>query len=325
MRADHSLAAGRSRRLTLGAVLLAGFALATQAMPPAPVVVRSGTAHEMLFDLSFDGTRGLAVGAYGAILASDDGGTRWQPARAKDVSVALLGASISNGRCLAVGQGGVMLVSDDCRQWQSLAPVTEARLMAVSLNRHQLAVAVGAFGTVLRSRDNGHHWEALSLDWAQLNPDGFEPHLYDVHVADDGAITLVGESGLILRSADGASWQVVHHGGPSLFGLSMVGTRAYAVGQAGLVLASDDGGDTWRTQATGAAALLTGVWTDGRGRVVVSGVNTLIESSNGGVDWHPVGPKPQASLVAVSAAARSTGEARVMTVGTAATVLELPH
>ena len=64
MRADHSLAAGRSRRLTLGAVLLAGFALATQAMPPAPVVVRSGTAHEMLFDLSFDGTRGLAVGSY---------------------------------------------------------------------------------------------------------------------------------------------------------------------------------------------------------------------------------------------------------------------
>jgi photosystem II stability/assembly factor-like uncharacterized protein len=323
MRADHFR--GRSWRRALGVVLLAGLALGAQAMPPAPVVVRSGTAHEMLFDLAFDGDRGLAVGAYGAILASDDGGKAWQPARAKDVSVALLGASINNGRCLAVGQGGAMLVSDDCRQWQSLAPVTEARLMAVSLNRHQLAVAVGAFGTVLRSHDNGHHWEALSLDWGQLNPDGFEPHLYDVHVADDGVITLVGESGLILRSADGANWRVVHHGGPSLFGLSVVGNRAYAVGQAGLVLASDDGGDTWRAHATGGAALLTGVWTDGRGWVVVSGVNTLIESSNGGVDWHPVGPKPQASLVAVSAAARGTGSARVMTVGTAATVLELPH
>ena len=321
MRTDLRQAAGRA----LGAVLLAGFALGAQAMPPAPVVVRSGTAHEMLFDLAFDGERGLAVGAYGAILASDDGGRRWQPTPAKAVSVALLGASINNGRCLAVGQGGAMLVSDDCRQWQSLAPVTEARLMAVSLNRHQLAVAVGAFGTVLRSRDNGHHWEALSLDWMQLNPDGFEPHLYDVHVADDGLITLVGESGLILRSADGAHWQVLHHGGPSVFGLSVAGARAFAVGQAGLVLASDDGGDTWRTRATGAADLLTGVWTDGRGRVVASGVNTLIESVNGGADWHPVGPKPQASLVAVGAAARAAGSARVMTVGTAATVLELPH
>jgi photosystem II stability/assembly factor-like uncharacterized protein len=219
MRTDLRQAAGRA----LGAVLLAGLALGVQAMPPAPVVVRSGTAHEMLFDVAFDGERGLAVGAYGAILASDDGGVRWQVARAKDVSVALLGASIRNGRCLAVGQGGAMVVSDDCRQWQVLAPVTEARLMAVSLNRHQLAVAVGAFGTVLRSHDNGHHWEALSLDWMQLNPDGFEPHLYDVHVADDGLITLVGEAGLVLRSADGANWQVLHHGGPSLFGLSVAG------------------------------------------------------------------------------------------------------
>jgi hypothetical protein len=92
-----------------------------------------------------------------------------------------------------------------------------------------------------------------------------------------------------------------------------------------MVLASDDGGNTWRTQTTGTTDLLTGVWTDGRGRVVVSGVNTLIESSNGGAEWHPVGPKPQASLVAVSAAARGAGAARVMTVGTAATVLELPR
>jgi len=321
MRTDLRQAVGRA----LGTALLAGFALGVQAMPPVPAVVRSGTAHEMLFDVAFDGERGLAVGAYGAILASDDSGARWQPARAKDVSVALLGASIRNGRCLAVGQAGAMLVSDDCRQWQAIPAVTEARLMAVSLNRHQLAVAVGAFGTVLRSQDNGHHWEALSLDWGQLNPDGFEPHLYDVHVADDGLITLVGEAGLILRSTDGANWQVLHHGGPSLFGLSVAGSRAFAVGQAGMVLASDDGGDTWRTQTTGSTDLLTGVWTDGRGRVVVSGVNTLIESGNGGTDWHPVGPKPQASLVAVSAAARGTGAARVMTVGTAATVLALPH
>jgi photosystem II stability/assembly factor-like uncharacterized protein len=312
-------------RRALCAALLVGLGASAQAMPPAPVVVRSGTAHEMLFDLAFDGMRGLAVGAYGAILASDDGGNQWQPARATEVSVALLGASVRNGRCIAVGQGGAMLVADDCRQWQSVPPVTEARLMAVSLNRHQLAVAVGAFGTVLRSRDNGHHWEALSLDWMQLNPDGFEPHLYDVHVADDGVITLVGESGLILRSTDGANWQVAHHGGPSLFGLTVAGSRAFAVGQAGQVLASDNGGGSWRAQATGATALLTGVWTDGHGRVVVSGVNALIESTNGGRDWHPVGPKPQASLVAVSAVARGPRETRVMTVGTAATVLELPH
>lgn len=306
-------------------VLLASSAQAETVSPAAPTVLRSGTAHEMLFDVAFEGGHGVAVGAYGAILTTTNDGREWMPASTKGFAEALLGTSIAGGRCLAVGQGGALMVADDCRNWRSVASPTRSRLMAVSMNRHGLAYAVGAFGTVLRATDGGRNWAAVSLDWGQLNPEGFEPHLYDVHVAADGSVTLVGESGLILSSADGAQWQVRHHGGASLFGLAMVGSQAYAVGQAGRVLVSTDGGERWTPRKSGTTALLTGVWADGKGRVVASGVNALMESKDSGRRWLSVGDEPHASLVAVAAGQVADGSLRVVAVGTSATVLELPR
>ena len=47
--------------------------------------------------------------------------------------------------------------------------------------------------------------------WPALVGDFAEPHLYDVAVAEDGAITLVGELEMVMRSpVGGATWARVH-------------------------------------------------------------------------------------------------------------------
>lgn len=317
--------------MAAGLLAVAGPSAATSQGPAssAPKVIRSGAAHDALFDLTFDGRQGIAVGAFSTLLGSDDGGASWTPVAVPSKTPVLLGAAIRAGHCLAVGQLGTILAADDCRQWRTVATVSNARLMAVSLNRRKQAYAVGAFGTVLRSTDGGNAWEPVAIDWTGIGEGGAEPHLYDVHVTEDGTVTIVGEFGVILRSTDGLRWQVTHRGEQSLFGLSLAedGT-AYAVGQAGTVLSSADGGASWKTLPTGSAAILTGVWGDGHGRIVASGINTILRSDDGGASWRRIDSRlvTQAWHQAVAAARREDeggGAWRVMTAGAAGTLLEL--
>jgi photosystem II stability/assembly factor-like uncharacterized protein len=218
-----------------------------------------------------------------------------------------------------------VLLAEDCRTWRAVEAGTGERLMSVALNRHGLAYAVGSFGTVLRSDDGGGSWSAAALDWSSLSPTGAEPHLYDVHVGDDASVTLVGEFGLVLQSANGTEWRVAHSGEQSLFGLAIAGDKAFAVGQGGLVLASGDRGANWLEVPTASSAILTSVWTDGQGRVVVSGLNTVLQLTNGGSDWRRVdtGAFTHSAHAAVGASEARDGTRRVFTVGTAAAVLEL--
>lgn len=308
----------------LGALSLAAAAFAPAATASDVTLVRTGIGHDMLFDVAFEGTRGVAVGTFGSVLTSENGG-EWRPIGALANKLALLGTAIAAGRCLAVGQAGAVLVADDCRSWQTAASGTNARLMAVALNRHGVAYAVGAFGTILQSTDGGHRWSAVKLDWPTVNPSGSEPHLYGVHVDDDGGVVVVGEFGVVLRSRNGASWQVTHRGEQSLFGLSMVGKKGYAVGQGGIVLASEDRGASWRTLVSNTRAILTGVWNDGNGHIVIAGLNTVLQSRDGGASWGRVdaGAYSQSAHTAVAASELPDGKRRVLVVGAAARVLEL--
>lgn len=316
------------RVLAVSLLAVAGVTAAASdgAAGPPSRVIRSGAAHDALFDLAFDGRQGIAVGAFGTILASADGGASWSPLVVPPKTPALLGVAIRAGRCLAVGQLGTILAADDCRQWRTVAPANPSRLMAVSLNGQGQAYAVGAFGTVLRSTDGGHAWQTVAIDWNGMGEAGAEPHLYGVHVSDAGTVTMVGEFGVILRSVDGVRWHVVHRGEQSLFGLSVAQDgSAHAVGQAGTVLASADGGLNWKTLPTGSPAILTGVWADGRGRIVASGINTILRSQDGGASWQAVNSRlvTQSSHQAVAAGEREGGTYRVLTAGAAGTLLEL--
>ncbi|PWR20971.1 sialidase family protein [Zavarzinia compransoris] len=260
-------------------------------------VVHQGTMHEAVYCINRDQDRLIAVGAPNLLFDSADGGRTWTQNTTVAFSGAPMGCRLKHGIGFVVGQGG-QIFRQEAGAWSAVPKATEARLFAVDHNAKGLAVAVGAFGAVLVSTDAGRSWTPVQYDWSSTNTEGFEPHVYAVSVAEDGTILIAAEFESILRSTDqGRTWTLVHKGKASLFDLS-VGTDGigFAVGQDGRVLRTADGGLSWTAVPTGVSTNLLGVSRDGAGKVLVSGLRTLL-----------VGADDGSALVSVEAGDVATG------------------
>lgn len=273
------------------AVIAAALACVGATNGGAIETIVAGTAHQALFAVAFAGEQGLAVGAFGQLLATSDGGRRWQK-QAKPVTTrALLGVAMAGERAIAVGQGGTVLVRGAGGQWSAVASGTEERLFAVDIDVQGTAVAVGGFGKILLSHDGGTSWTSIAPSWMDggYTEHGLEPHLYAVDLAPDGAITCAGEFGLILRSVDaGQSWAVLARGTDSLFSLELRDDGiGYAVGQGGTILRSADRGATWTEVASNSESNLLGVASSADGRVVVTAMRDMLVSDDG-LAWRRV-------------------------------------
>lgn len=272
--------------LTAALVAFSGLAGKALAGDAAKFDVRyKGIAHDALYDICFNQNAGLAVGVAGTMFESDDGGKDWRLGTPVTPS-ALLGVDCNAKWPIAVGQSGTVLIRRDGK-WQQVKSGTDARLLSVAVNDAGLAVAVGGFGTVLKSTDGGENWEPVAFDWEAMLGDMLEPHIYGVKVSEAGVITIVGEFELILRSSDGRdTWEKLHRGDSSLFALTLnADDSGYAVGQEGKVLRTADGGKTWEKVSAGTNANLLDVLTDRDGTVYITGIRTLLRSSDGGKTW----------------------------------------
>lgn len=251
--------------------------------------VMSGSAHESFFAISFYGGRGVAVGAAGRVLLSADGGKTWNNAKTDgDATLSLLGVDLSVAGGIAVGQGGLILVQAQQGDWRKVDSSTHERLFGVAMNSRGTAVAVGSFGTILRSKDKGLTWQSIApADIAQYSDQGAQPHLYGVSVADQGAIVTVGEFGLVLRSDDdGEHWKVMHKGEASLFAIDLhSGAAGYAVGQNGTILRSLDDGTSWSEMHSNSTANLLSVSASAQGSVVITAMHDVLVSPDG-ARWH---------------------------------------
>ncbi|OWQ90898.1 hypothetical protein CDN99_12115 [Roseateles aquatilis] len=142
-------------------------------------------------------------------------------------------------------------------------------------------LAVGAFGTILFSDDDGRTW--------RVRPSGTEMDLSGVAYASPSTAVAVGDGGVILRSGDGGrTWAAAASGVTERLRhvTASDGGVFIAVGDAGVMLRSADGGATWRRVAVG---LFTD-WFDGvafadADIVVAVGWNGAMRSVDAGVTW----------------------------------------
>ncbi|WP_428313335.1 WD40/YVTN/BNR-like repeat-containing protein [Hydrocarboniphaga sp.] len=327
------LAAALATMVTAQATTSSAISAANQA---EPIELLRGIPHQALFDVAFDGSHGIAVGAGGEIVVSQDAGQSWAPQKSPS-QLSLLGVATRGARTIAVGQMGMILVKNGNADWQAIKTDTTERLMAVDLNAQGLAVVVGTFGTVLKSTDGGQSWHNAAPDWSTMFTaesatlgDAFHPHLYGVKVGDDGKVTIAGELSLIMTSKAGAPWQLAHRGAvndgrvdPSIFGLDIRDDGVgFAVGQSGMILKTVNGGASWLPQPGGGTAILLGVESGADHRVLITGMREMLASDNDGASWRQVVGGDIATAW-YSAAVRPAGSDRILVAGQSGKIISV--
>ncbi|MCO2267920.1 hypothetical protein FA377_05320 [Pseudomonas aeruginosa] len=190
---------------------------------------------------------GLAVGAYGALLETRDGGQHWE-----DVSERLDNedqfhlnaiAAVKDNGLLVVGEAGSLFRSKDWgATWEKLEGPYEGSLFGAIGTADAGGVLVyGLRGHLFRSADFGDSWEEIPLKAASGD---LEFGLSDGALLADGRIVVVGHGGSVLESTDGGrSFSVFNRPDRlSLAGVSATGDgHLILVGQGGVHLAAANG------------------------------------------------------------------------------------
>jgi photosystem II stability/assembly factor-like uncharacterized protein len=218
----------------------------------------------------------------------------------------LLASALADGRIVAAGEHGVVLLSDDDgKTWRQARSVpVDLTLTGLSFVDAKLGWAVGHGGVVLHTRDGGETWKLQHSDLQQDRP------LFAVHFLDARCGVAVGLWSLVLTTADGGeSWQHVAPGTPpgaNKADLNLLGLfadkqgRVYATGERGMVLRSTDQGNSWQYLPTGYAGTF---WT---GTAPVPGVllaaglrGSIFRSTDDGATWARIESGSAASITAL--------------------------
>ncbi len=229
---------------------------------------------ESIADLAFSGGTGYAVGGYGTLLRSADGGGTWTglPSRTLQdltrVGFAGPGGVVVSGACALrrSGDSGVTFGTIDVGGGDTGCG---SSISAVSFSDTQNGMILLANGIILTTADGG-----ASLARRTPVPGGLPTDL----VATSPTTAYATSNNGIYRTTDGAgSWTLVSLVNRTMRSLTFVtATTAYAVGDGGAVLRTTDGGSTWAPLAVPATNLtLT--------RVRCADVNLCIFVTSGGV------------------------------------------
>lgn len=173
-------------------------------------------------------------------------------------------------------------------------------LMDVWFKDENVGLAVGASGYVLRTIDGGETW----LDWSGAigSLDFF--HLYKLFSNERGVLFLVGEVGQVYRSSDaGETWskQEVPYEGSFFGGLAKQSDDSiYIFGMSGVVLKSEDEGDSWESVSSSTKAILQNASVISNNRVVLVGLGgTLLVEDASASKFTPIDLGVRTALVAV--------------------------
>jgi photosystem II stability/assembly factor-like uncharacterized protein len=219
----------------------------------------------------------------------------------------MLAATRAGDRIVAVGDHGVVLLSDDGgrshRQAKSV-PI-DVTLTSVSFVNGKVGWAAGHWGVVLHTEDGGETWTRQRLETSQDRP------LFAIHFFDANTGVAVGLWSLVLVTQDaGKSWQKVEMPVPegakkadlNLFNLFVDAKgRLFAAAEKGMVLRSDDRGQHWAYLTTGYNGSFWAGLVTSDGTIVVAGLRgSLYRSTDDGRSWTRVDTRTKSSITSLA-------------------------
>lgn len=227
----------------------------------------------------------------------------------------LLSAAQAGARIVAVGERGMVVLSDDGgRSWQQAGTPTSVTLTTVRFVDAMHGWAVGHGGVVLATVDGGKTWARrldgrqvaqLVLDSAQaagdakaiqeaerLLADGPDKPLLDLLVIDAQRLLAVGAYGIALGSVDGgktwSSWmaRLPNPKGLHIYTARMRGQTLLLAGEQGLVIQSEDAGLSFHRVETPYKGSFFTAELPGDRAILLAGLRgTVLRSVDAGANW----------------------------------------
>jgi photosystem II stability/assembly factor-like uncharacterized protein len=209
------------------------------------VPVRS-TLTEVFF---VDDRTGWAVGHWGVILATEDGGENWHVQRA-DTNA-------------------------------------DQPLLSVYFKDKKRGWAVGIWSLLLDTRDGGKTWNASKLPVPPGGGKG-DRNLEHIFAGKNGALMIAAEQGMVVHSSDdGATWNysATSYKGSFWTGITLQNGTMLVGGLRGKIYRSTDGGKSWKEVNSGTSSSLTSFCESG-GKIYAAGLDGVyLESKDGGATF----------------------------------------
>jgi len=252
--------------------------------------------------------RAWAVGYWGTVVRTNDGGQTWSAGRMPSRET-LYGVDFADAQHgWAVGGNGALLVTRDGGEtWegQSVELTDEfgdvfpldSTLFDVAALSPTEAWAVGDLGVLLHTSD-GSSWERVPLEAVYPDDNLPERILNAIEFTSPERGYIAGEFGTLLRTEDGGrTWLgertlVDATAEPYLFGLSAGSETIAAVGLAGSVLVAGSDGATWQARPVETSAALYAVAVRGRRALVAGDRGVVYRTEDAGASWSAV-PGPE--------------------------------
>ncbi|HHK4245089.1 TPA: WD40/YVTN/BNR-like repeat-containing protein [Pseudomonas aeruginosa] len=242
----------------------------------------------------------------------------------------LLAVTHAGDRLVAVGERGIILLSDDAgTSWRQVQSPASVSLTAVQFVDERQGWAVGHLGVVLHSADGGETWSrqldgirAAELLMAQARQsgdsraikdaewmvaDGPDKPFLDLHFTSPSTGFIVGAYGLFFRTIDGGNtWQpwahrLANESGLHLNGIAANGKNIFIAGERGLLLRSTDGGDTFETLDSPYDGSYFGAFFTTTGDVLIYGLRgNAYHSRDNGESWRQLDIRTDAAISSVA-------------------------
>jgi photosystem II stability/assembly factor-like uncharacterized protein len=213
-----------------------------------------------------DAQNGWAVGHWGAVFVTTDGGENWT------------------------------LQRDDRK--------ADLPLLSVWFKDAQNGFAAGIWSTFLRTQDGGKTWTPVTIP-APPNTKRADLNLFKIFPDNKGGMYVVAERGLVLHSKDdGEHWDFLdaNNKGSLWAGVTLHDGTVVVGGLLGKAFASHDGGKTWQASVTNTDSSITDITEDADGKVIAVALDgvTLV-SADSGANFTMKQREDRLSLTAVSA------------------------
>ncbi|NVO21539.1 MAG: T9SS type A sorting domain-containing protein [Bacteroidetes bacterium] len=248
-----------------------------------------------------DTCTGYAVGDFGVILKTTDGGLNWTSQNSGNLNNIQSVYFINQDIGFAVGAAGKVLKTiNGGSNWTLQTSGTGSWLFSVLFPDSITGYAVGIDGTMIKTSDAGESWSVQNtgtINW-----------LYSISFpnTDTGFIVGGDNEGRILNTYNGgSSWNSQISWGP-LFAVNFTDTKTgYAVGDDGSAIKTEDGGDLWTNMNTGVAGWFRSICflpeNGSKIGYIVGGYDSciMLKTLNGGDNWsvqEPVTPYALTSI-----------------------------